>query len=104
MAKITIDYKQIKLIPASLDDYPIIKNMGRFYVYDMSEYLGNEAGWEILENGLYESTDFKKYWQTDVAFPFLIRYKSELAGFVIVNKKGSDEQVDYNMAQWTCPA
>lgn len=100
MAKISIDYEQIKLIPASLDDYPIIQNMGRFYVYDMSEYLGNEAGWEMPEDGLYECIDFKKYWQTDLAFPFLIRYKNELVGFVIVDKKGSDDRVDYNMAQF----
>lgn len=91
-----LDYDQIKLIPAILDDYPTLQNMGRFYAYDMSEYMG----WEMPENGLYECIDFKKYWQTQAAFPFLIRYKSELAGFVIVDKKGSDEQVDFNMAQF----
>ena len=100
MSKIDIDYDKIKLIPASLDDYPTLQNMGRFYVYDMSEYLGNEAGWEIPEDGLYECIDFKKYWQTDSAFPFLIRYKNELAGFFIVDQRGSDEMVDYNMAQF----
>ena len=100
MAKLQIDFDQIKLTPASLDDYPIIQNMGRFYVYDMSEYLGNETGWEIPEDGLYECMDFKKYWQIDSALPFLVRYKNELAGFAIVDKKGSDDQVDFNMAQF----
>lgn len=95
-----IDYDKIKLIPASLKDYPIIQNMGRFYVYDMSEYLGNEDGWEIPEDGLYECIDFKKYWQTDDAFPFLIRYENELAGFVIIDKKGSDSEIDFNVAQF----
>lgn len=37
-----IDVNKIQLIPASLKEYPIIQNMGRFYVYDMSEYLGKE--------------------------------------------------------------
>ena len=95
-----IDYEQLKLIPASLEDYPTLQNMGRFYVYDMSEYMGNEAGWEMPEDGLYECIDFKKYWQADAAFPFLIRYKNELVGFLIVDKKGSDAAVDYNMAQF----
>lgn len=95
-----IECTPIKLIPASLDDYPIIQNMGRFYVYDMSEYMGNLTGWEMPENGLYECNDFKKYWQTDTAFPFLVRYQAELAGFVIIDKKGSDKQVDFNMAQF----
>jgi [ribosomal protein S5]-alanine N-acetyltransferase len=96
----TIDFNKIKMIPATLQDYPTIQNMGRFYVYDMSEYLGHEAGWEIPENGLYECIDFKKYLDTKEAFPFLIRYENELAGFVIVDRKGSDPQIDFNMAQF----
>ena len=100
MTKNIIDFKQIKLIPALEEHYPTIQNMARFYTYDISEYMGNEAGWEMPENGLYDCLDFKKYWQTDTAYPFLIRYKTEIAGFVIVDKKGSDEEVDFNMAQF----
>ena len=55
-----INFSDIKLIPATLDDYPIIQNTGRFYVYDMSEFLGFEEGWEIPSNGLFECIDFKK--------------------------------------------
>ena len=94
------DYSKIKLIPASLKDHPTIQNMGRFYVYDMSEYLGDEDGWQMPEDGLYECIDFKKYWQTENTFPFLIRYENELAGFVIVDKKGSELEIDFNMAQF----
>ncbi|MFI4937187.1 MAG: GNAT family N-acetyltransferase [Candidatus Berkiellales bacterium] len=92
--------KNLQIIPATLEDYPIIQNMGRFYVYDMSEYMGFEPGWEIPSNGLYECIDFKKYWEDPNAFPFLIRYRHELAGFFIVDKKGSDPTIDYNMAQF----
>lgn len=95
-----LDHSQITLIPAAIEHYPIIQNMARFYVYDMSEYLGHEEGWEIPENGLYECIDFKEYWETKDAFPFLIRYGKELAGFVIVDKKGSDTTIDFNMAQF----
>lgn len=35
------------------------------------------------EDGLYECIDFKKYWQTENAYPFLVRYDNELAGFVV---------------------
>lgn len=99
-SKDSIEYSHIELIPASLSDYPTVQNMGRFYVYDMSEYVGNKPGWKMPENGLYECIDFKKYWQSEESFPFLIRYKGELAGFVIVDKKGSDKQIDFNMAQF----
>ncbi|WP_423062676.1 GNAT family N-acetyltransferase [Candidiatus Paracoxiella cheracis] len=95
-----INYTKVKLIPASLKDYPIIQNMARFYVYDMSEYLGNEEGWEIPEDGLYECINFRKYWETDNTFPFLIKHENELAGFVIVDNKGSEPKIDFNMAQF----
>ncbi len=88
------------MIPALIEDYPVIQNMARFYVYDMSEYMGTESGWEFPENGLYECIDFKKYWLDKEAFPFLIRYDNELAGFAIIDKKGSEPEIDFNMAQF----
>ncbi|MGE3317917.1 MAG: GNAT family N-acetyltransferase [Candidatus Berkiella sp.] len=94
-----MDLNQFKLVPATLDDYPIIQNMGRFYVYDMSEYV-KDGDWAIPQNGLYECIDFKKYWLDENAWPFLIHYQQELAGFVIVDKKGADPKTDYNMAQF----
>ncbi|MCE5293612.1 MAG: GNAT family N-acetyltransferase [Chlamydiales bacterium] len=95
-----IDFSHVTREAATWNDYPVIQNMGRFYVYDMSEYMGSEEGWQMPEDGLYQCIDFKKYWQTDGAFPFLIRYKGELAGFVIVDKKGSDDTIDFNIAQF----
>jgi ribosomal-protein-alanine N-acetyltransferase len=100
IAKPAIDFSQLKLVAASLADHPAIQNMGRFYVYDMSEYMGNAAGWEMPADGLYECIDFKKYWEQENAFPFFLYYGDELAGFVIIDKKGSDETIDFNMAQF----
>ena len=74
--------------------------MGRFYVYDMSEYMGFEPEWELPADGLYECNDFKIYWRTPETYPFIIRYKNELAGFAIINKKGSDKNIDFNMAEF----
>lgn len=98
--KAWVDYNKITLISATLADYPTLQNMGRFYVYDISEYLGYEEGWEIPEDGLYECIDFKKYWEDEYSFPFVVRYEKELIGFAIVDKKGSDPDVDFNMAQF----
>lgn len=92
--------EKITLVPATKKEYPILQNMGRFYVYDMTEYMGEEKGWEIPADGLYECTDFKKYWEAEGSFPFLIKRGKEIVGFVIVDKKGSDEKVDFNMAQF----
>lgn len=92
--------QNIHMISATLADHPIIQNMGRFYVYDMSEYVGTEEGWEMPEDGLYECIDFKKYFDQQESYPFIIRKGKELAGFVIIDKKGSDESIDFNMAQF----
>lgn len=95
------NFNQVKLIPATLNDLPIIKNLGRFYAYDISEYYGDEPGWEMEDDGLYGvGIDFEKYFSQNDCFPFLIRFKNELAGFAIVDKKGSDESIDFNMAQF----
>jgi len=94
------NFDEIKLIPATLNDHPILQNIGRFYVYDMSEYLGKEEGWEIPADGLYECIDFKKYWEDKNSFPFIVRYKNEIVGFVIVDRKGSCPEIDFNMAQF----
>ncbi|MDR3476596.1 MAG: GNAT family N-acetyltransferase [Gammaproteobacteria bacterium] len=95
-----IQFDDLKLIPASISDYSVIQNMGRFYVYDMSEYMGHAKGWEMPQDGLYECISFKKYWETDKAYPFLIHYKNEIAGFVIVDNLGCESATEFNMAQF----
>lgn len=91
---------KLELVPATIDDHPTIQNMGRFYVYDMTEYMGDDEDWKIPENGLFECIDFRKYWTQPDTFPFIVRKNKEIAGFVIIDKKGSENQVDFNMAQF----
>ncbi|EKD70248.1 MAG: hypothetical protein ACD_46C00587G0002 [uncultured bacterium] len=96
-----INFDDVRLTPASFNDYPIIQNLARFYAYDISEHYGHEIGWEIEDDGLYcVGIDYRKYWETKDCFPFLIRYKNELAGFAIIDKIGSDKTIDFNMAQF----
>lgn len=91
---------EIRLIPATVADYPTIQNMARFYVYDMSEYMGCEEGWEIPSNGLYECIDFKHYFDKNNVYPFLIRKGKELAGFAIIDQNGSEPSINFNIAQF----
>lgn len=91
----------ITLIPATKDDYPILLNLARFYSYDISEFFGDEPGWEMEDDGLYGvGVDYKQYFENPNASPFLIRYKGELAGFAIVDHDGIDPSTDFNMAQF----
>src|SRR6478672_6815823 len=89
-----------RLIPSSQGDQQTIQNMARFYVYDMLRYCGEESGWEIPEDGLYECRDLSRYFNEKDRFPFLIRVQQELAGFALINKVGTSSDVDWNIGEF----
>ncbi|QQV75197.1 hypothetical protein H6P87_00745 [Rickettsia tillamookensis] len=94
--------KNIHLIPAALADYPLIQNMGRFYVYDMSRYCGfesDEYDWALPQDGLYEAADYKKYFKEADRKAYLVKVQQEIAGFVLLNKVGTHDKIDWNMAE-----
>ncbi len=99
--KSKINDNDVKLVPATLDNYPTLFNLARFYAYDISEFFGDEPGWEMEDDGLYGvGIDFKKYFIDKDSFPYFIRYKGELAGFAIVDKESIDPSANFNMAQF----
>ena len=67
------------LIPATLNDYPTVQNMARFYLYDRTKYMG----WDCPETGLFECIDFKHHFENPNDHAFLVRVDGELAGFVL---------------------
>jgi predicted acetyltransferase len=91
----------MELVPATRVDYPIIQNMGRFYEYEMSRYCG--WPWEGEDSG-YPSlclvANFKKYFEEENRYPFLIKVDNELAGFVLINKVGTTKDIDWNMGEF----
>ena len=90
-----------KLIPASMIDYPTIQNMARFYVYDMSRYCGFiSEDWSCPKNGLYESFDFKNYFEDPTRKAFLVYVEEELAGFVLLNQAGTSEATQWNIGEF----
>ncbi len=93
--------RQISLHPATLKDYPLIQNMARFYVYEMSRSCGFiSSEWVCPADGLYESYDFKNYFEDPTCSAYLIKVEGELAGFVLLNKKGSKRDTDWNMGEF----
>lgn len=98
---VKISEEDLKLVPATKNDYSTLFNLARFYSYDISEFFGDDPGWEMEDDGLYGvGVDYKKYFEDENAFPFLARYKGELAGFAIVDKDSIDPSADFNMAQF----
>ena len=93
----------IKIRPATSDDRPIIQNLARFYVYDISRYCGlaeDSFNWAFPEDGLYDCPYFNKYWNDPNCSQFLLYINDELGGFVIVNKTGISPDVDWNLSEF----
>lgn len=88
--------EKIAIIPATVGEHPVIQNMARFYVYD----LAKDCGWPIEADGLYESFDFKPYFIDQDKEAFLIKINDELAGFVLLDKKGTTSNLDWNMGEF----
>ncbi len=77
-----------------------MQTMGTYYVYDISQFCGDEPGWGFPETGLYDGPDMAEYFADPAAHPCLIRVAGELAGFAIVDDKGSTPDIERNMAQF----
>lgn len=78
-----------QLLRALLTDYPLVQNMARFYVYDMSRYCGFiSPDWACPKDGLFESFDYKCYFEHPDHEAFLVKVHKELAGFALIKKIG----------------
>jgi predicted acetyltransferase len=86
----------IDIIEATLEHKPIIQNLARFYIYDLSEFQERKCP----DNGLFEDEDYIRYWTKKGHFPFLVKYRDELVGFVLIDQGGSSPDIDYNIAEF----
>ena len=89
------------LVKATLQDYPCIQNLARFYVYDLSRTCGFiSKDWAAPKDGLYESFDYKCYFEEKDRHPYLIKVNDELAGFMLIHKEGTCSKTDWNMGEF----
>lgn len=93
---------QVKIIPADLNDYPIIQNLGKFYVYDISKYCGFiSKEWAIEPDGQYQCFDLKDYFTNPNKKAFVVKLiDGELVGFVLLDKSATDKKTDWNMGEF----
>lgn len=92
---------KLNILPASKELLPVIQNMARFYAYDLSKSCGfyQLFDWSFPQNGLYEGPDVSKYWQPN-CYQFIIYVDGEIAGFALINKSGTQSDVDWNMGEF----
>lgn len=93
--------RSIVIIEATIKEYPLIQNMARFYVYDLSKECGHiSSEWALPANGLYESSDFKSYFEDNLCRAYLIKVDDEIAGFVLLNHATTDRKNEWNMGEF----
>ncbi len=85
-------FMHIEVIPAALDQQPILANLLELYVYDFSEF--NEL--ELGPDGRFGYKYLPLYWEEPGRHPFLVRIDGRWAGFVLV-KRGSEVSGDLNV-------
>lgn len=91
----------LKIEKATIDDYPTIQNLARFYVYDLSRECGfTSDGWAIPPDGLYESFDFKHYFEESSREAYLIKVQDEIAGFILLNQEGLYPETNWNVGEF----
>lgn len=91
----------VTLNAATLADYPLIQNMARFYVYDLSRacrFISQE--WTIPADGLYESFDFKHYITDSDRRAYLVKVDDEIAGFVLLYQSSTSSETKWNMGEF----
>ncbi len=95
------DFTQIKLVAATKDDFLTIKNMTQFYTYEFSAAVADNLNWPLNGDGKYfEMQTLPLYWQEKNRYPFILYYKNEIMGFVLINVLGSTADVNWNMGEF----
>lgn len=89
---------ELKLVQASINQKPILRNLIELYNYDFTEFDPDD----VNEDGLYGYKYLDHYWTEENRYPFLIRVNDNWAGFVLVRKIGmnpNDNNV-YSIAEF----
>ena len=76
---------QVQVIPATVDQMPIVANLLQLYAHDFSEFHDLELG----PDGRFNYTPLPLYWSDPNRYPFLVRMDGKLAGFVLVKRESS---------------
>ena len=75
---------RVVVVPATLDDQPVLANLMELYAHDFSEFIELELG----ADGRFGYPHLPLYWQEPDRHPFLIKVNGALSGFVLAKRQG----------------
>jgi predicted acetyltransferase len=88
---------QVTLHAATPSDLPLVKNLARFYMYDMSEHMG----WRCNADGQFDECEsLEIYFQEPRKFAFVFRVGDEPAGFALILGDNAEPDVDYSITDF----
>ena len=82
----------VKIQLAQDKDKSVIQNMDQFYIYEFSRIMPDR--YALGSDGLFHDDDYDRYWQEPNCFPYLVYAEKELAGFALVQNKGTGCNLD----------
>ncbi|MFC1586693.1 GNAT family N-acetyltransferase [Planctomycetota bacterium] len=103
--------EDITIRKATDDDLPVVLNLIKFYIYDMSK----STGWDCNSQGIFDGCDdSREYWQrrhrdtdernrwdeTVKGHPFMIESGTGFAGFVLIKEFIEDQNTDYDVGEF----
>ena len=99
----------VEVMEARDEDLPVVRNLVRFYIYDLSEIMG----WDCPEDGLFGGCDdLPQYWGREpddpeykwppgqVGYAFVVRVDGRLGGFALVRRLGERPAPSYDMGDF----
>ena len=73
---------EVEIVPATIEQEPVLANLLELYAHDFSEFSEMEIG----ADGRFNYPYLSLYWKEPHRHPFLIRTDGKLAGFVLLQK------------------
>ena len=87
----------IELIPAALEQAPVVANLLELYAHDFSEFLPLELG----PDGRFGYASLSLYWSDPGRYPFLIKVDGKLGGLALVKTaENSAGETVWDMAEF----
>lgn len=88
----------VEVVPATLEQQPILANLLQLYAHDFSEFHNVDLG----SDGRFGYAHLPLYWSQPERYPFLIKVDGRLVGFALV-KSGSEisgDKTTWDMAEF----
>lgn len=90
----------VTIVPATIEDCPVVQNMWLYYIYDMGRECGFNEGWECPTDISFKPDDLTPYFTEPTKKAYLIKVNNQIAGFILLNKIGTLPQTEWNMGEF----